>query len=247
MAKGSNEQAQFVEQISSTMEQVTRTIDANAENAQQTNVISREANRQLKEVEEKSKQAIAANETITNRINQISDIAFQTNILALNAAIEAARAGEAGKGFAVVASEVQMLAEKSKSVSDEIVDLTDSAYKMSSQAGSVMFETIPKIDKTTNLVSEISMASDEQSKGANQVNQSIHQLNSLAQQSAASSEELAASAEDLLQQSGRLRDAISYYSMDEFDTPKQSVSHSFKHKERSYPSKPKHEQELISL
>lgn len=219
MASSSNEQAEFVEEISSTMEEVTRTINMNAENAAETNTISRVANTQLKEVEEKSKMAIAANENITNRINQISDIAFQTNILALNAAIEAARAGDAGKGFAVVASEVQMLAEKSKSVSDEIVELTESAYKMSSLAGEVMFDTIPKIDKTSNLVNEISAASDEQSKGANQVNKSIQHLNSLAQQSAASSEELAASADDLLRQSNRLKDAISYYKLDGVQAP----------------------------
>ena len=247
LALGSNEQAEFVEEISSTMEEVTRTIYANAENAEKTSGISTQANRQLKQVEEKSKQAIAANEKITNRINQISDIAFQTNILALNAAIEAARAGEAGKGFAVVASEVQMLAEKSKTVSDEIVDLTESAYKTSSKAGEVMFETIPKIDKTTNLVSEISLASNEQSKGANQVNQSIQQLNSLAQQSAASSEELAASAEDLLHQSERLLQSISYYRVDEFNQPTSSVSHSSKIIPHSYPSEPKKGHELISV
>ena len=112
-----------------------------------------------------------------------------------------------------------MLAEKSKSVSDEIVELTESAYKMSSLAGEVMFDTIPKIDKTSNLVNEISAASDEQSKGANQVNKSIQHLNSLAQQSAASSEELAASADDLLRQSNRLKDAISYYKLDGVQAP----------------------------
>ncbi len=219
MAKGSNEQAEFVEEISTTMEQVTRTIDMNAENASETNEISTQANKQLKDVEEKSKKAIAANENITNRINQISDIAFQTNILALNAAIEAARAGDAGKGFAVVASEVQMLAEKSKSVSDEIVELTESAYKMSTMAGEVMFDTIPKIDKTSNLVNEISAASDEQSRGANQVNKSIQHLNSLAQQSASSSKKLASSADNLLRQSDRLRQAISYYKLDGVQHP----------------------------
>jgi len=213
MAKGSNEQAEFVKEISSTMEEVTRTITANAENAKQTDEISRKANDELKVVGEKSKEAIAANETIANRIIQISDIAFQTNVLSLNAAIEAARAGEAGKGFAVVATEVQMLAEKSKRVSDEIIQLTESAYKISAIAGEVMFNTIPKINKSTTLLNEITLASAEQSKGANQVNQSIQHLSSLAQQSAASSEKLAASSEDLLNQSHRLHDAISYYKL----------------------------------
>ncbi|NGP87848.1 methyl-accepting chemotaxis protein [Fodinibius halophilus] len=222
LARGSNEQAEFVDEISSTMEEVSTNITQNAENAQQTNVISRNANEQLKEVGKKSKKAIEANETITNRINQINEIASQTNILALNAAIEAARAGEAGKGFAVVAKEVQVLAEKSKNVGDEIVELTNDAYELSSEAGEVMFETIPKIKETSDLVKEISIASDEQSQGANEVNQSIQQLNTLSQQSAASSEELASSAEQLMNQSNRLKQSISYYHMDDEDLQQQS-------------------------
>lgn len=231
MAKGSNEQAEFVEEISSTMEEVSITITQNADNAQQTNLLSREANNQLKSVGDKSKEAIAANKDITDRINQIQDIAFQTNILALNAAIEAARAGEAGKGFAVVATEVQMLAEKSTNVSDEIVQLTQKAYDLSSKAGEVMFETIPKMDKTSTLVQEISNSSDEQSKGASQVNESIQQLNTLAQQSAASSEELAASAEHLRNQSERLKQSISYYKLDGIEhAPSSSTSNKKKHR-----------------
>lgn len=215
MAQGSNEQAEFVEEISSTMEQVSATINQNAENAQQTNKISREANTRLNDVNEKSRKVIEANKTITDRINQINEIALQTNILALNAAIEAARAGDAGKGFAVVATEVQMLAEKSKTVGNEIVELTESAYKRASNAGEVMSETIPKMEKTSNLVSEISISSEEQSKGANQVNDSIQQLNTLAQQSAASSEELAASATELMSQSERLKKSIAYYKLND--------------------------------
>jgi methyl-accepting chemotaxis protein len=211
LASGSNEQAEFVENISSTMEEVSRNISQNAENAHQTNQISLNANASLKGVSEKSQEAISANETITKRINMISEIAFQTNVLALNAAIEAARAGEAGKGFAVVASEVQMLAEKSKSVSDEIVNLTETAYELAAKAGEVMADTIPKIEQTSNLVREISLASEEQNTGAKKVNTSIQQLNALAQQSAASSEELAASAEHLSTQSDRLMESVSFY------------------------------------
>lgn len=215
MAKGSNEQAEFVDEISATIEEVSSNINQNAKNAQETNTISKEANDQLNDVVNKSKEAIAANKTITDRITQINEIAFQTNILALNAAVEAARAGDAGKGFAVVASEVQTLAEKSRNVSDEIVQLTKTAFELSSRAGEVMFDTIPKMEKTSNLVQEISISSDEQSNGANQVNNSIQQLNILAQQSAASSQELAASAEVLLKQSNRLMESISFYHIDD--------------------------------
>jgi len=225
MARGSSEQAAFVEEVSSTMEEVTANISQNAENAQQTNQISREANVQLKDVGDKSKEAIAANKTITDRINQINEIAFQTNVLALNAAIEAARAGDAGKGFAVVATEVQMLAEKSKTVGIEIVELTQKAYDLSSEAGDVMFETIPKMEETSQLVSKISIASDEQSHGARQVNESMQQLNVLAQNSASSSEELAASATELKKQSERLKQSIAYYQLNE--DPRNARSNAF--------------------
>lgn len=233
MARGSNEQAEFVEEISSTMEQVSANISQNAENAQQTNKISREANTQLNDVSKKSSEVIKANKTITDRINQINEIALQTNILALNAAIEAARAGDAGKGFAVVATEVQMLAEKSKKVGNEIVELTQSAYKRASNAGEVMSDTIPKMEKTSNLVSEISISSEEQSKGANQVNDSIQQLSTLAQQSAASSEELAASATQLMSQSERLKQSIAYYKLDEYEHKSGSGSANIQQNQRS--------------
>ena len=216
LAHGSNEQAEFVEMISVTMEQVSDNITANAKNAQQTNSISIDANKSLKDVSDKSNEVIIANETITKRIIQINEIAFQTSVLALNAAIEAARAGEAGKGFAVVAAEVQTLAEKSKIVSEEIEKLTGTAYELASQAGEVMFETIPKIEKTSTLVHEISLASDEQSNGANKVNSSLQELNALSQRSAASSQELAASAEQLLSQSDRLKQSISFYRLGDY-------------------------------
>lgn len=215
MARGSNEQAEFVEEISSTMEEVSANISQNAEHAQQTNRISQEANEKLDDVGEKTEEAIAANKTITDRINQINEIAFQTNILALNAAIEAARAGDAGKGFAVVATEVQTLAEKSKKVGEEIVDLTQTAYKRASKAGEVMHETVPKMEETSELVDKISIASDEQSQGANEVNKSIQRLSTLAQQSATSSEKLATSATRLKSQSERLKESIAYYKIDE--------------------------------
>lgn len=237
MAKGSNEQAEFVDEISATIKEVSSNINQNAENARKTNRITNEAYEQLNDVVSKSKEAIAANKTITDRISQINEIAFQTNILALNAAVEAARAGEAGKGFAVVASEVQTLAEKSRHVSDEIVQLTETAYDLSSKAGNVMFDTIPKMEKTSNLVQEISVSSSQQSEGAHQVNSSIQQLNIIAQESATSSEKLATSAEILHKQSSRLRQSISFYQLNETFSNREVVNVEAKPVERTLDSK----------
>ncbi len=217
LAKGSNEQAAFVEEISSTMEEVSININQNADNAKKTSEISTETNIKLQDVAVKSQEVIEANETINNRINVISEIAFQTNVLALNAAIEAARAGDAGKGFAVVASEVQILAEKSKTMSDEIISLTNKAYDISTRTGKVMEEAIPKMAETSNLVQDITHATEEQNEGSKQVNNSIQHLNSLSQQTAASSEELASSAEQLSQQAGRLQEYISFYTVSATD------------------------------
>lgn len=211
MARGSSEQAAFVEEISSTMEEVSTNINQNAESARQTNDISVSTNAKLKNVDEKSREVIQANETINKRINIISDIAFQTNVLALNAAIEAARAGDAGKGFSVVASEVQILAEKSKSVSDEIISLTNRAYEISEQTGKVMLEAIPQMEQTSSLVQNITISTEEQNKGAQQVSQSIQQLNTISQQSAASSEKLAKSAEQLAGKAALLNEYIAFY------------------------------------
>lgn len=211
MARGSSEQAAFVEEISSTMEEVSTNINQNAESARQTNDISVSTNAKLKNVDEKSREVIQANETINKRINIISDIAFQTNVLALNAAIEAARAGDAGKGFSVVASEVQILAEKSKSVSDEIISLTNKAYEISEQTGKVMLEAIPQMEQTSSLVQNITISTEEQNKGAQQVSQSIQQLNTISQQSAASSEKLAKSAEQLAGKAALLNEYIAFY------------------------------------
>jgi len=125
--------------------------------------------------------------------------------------VEAARAGEYGKGFAVVAKEVRSLAEKSKTAADGIIEMSEKGLRLSEEASSVMQRTIPKIDNTRILVSEITNASMEQNAGANQINNIIQQLNSTVKMNASSSEMLAASAVDLANQAENLRSALDYF------------------------------------
>lgn len=217
MSQGANEQASSVEEISSTMEQITANIEQNSENAAQTEKMADTAQQGIEAVSKQSQDTVNANKQISEKINIITDIAFQTNILALNAAVEAARAGEHGKGFAVVAAEVRKLAEKSKVAADEIVGLAKSSYELAELAGKKMEDILPQVAKTTQLVQEISSASFEQNNGVGQVNSAIQQLNKVTQQNAAASEELATSAEEMSSQGEQLKDLISFFSIDGLD------------------------------
>lgn len=218
MSQGANEQASSVEEVSSTMEEIAANIQQNTDNAGQTEKIANDANLGIKEVAERAVKAVEANKAIADKIGIVSDISFQTNILALNAAVEAARAGEHGKGFAVVAAEVRKLAERSKVAAEEVVGLAHKSLELSQGAGDVIMKVIPNIEKTTQLVQEISSASIEQNNGASQVNNAIQQLNNVTQQNAAASEELATSSEEMSSQAEQLKQIIAYFKIDNSTT-----------------------------
>lgn len=211
LAQGANEQASSVEEVTATVEEMSASIAQNTENAQQTEKISKLALSGIRDVVAHSEKTTIANKTIADKIQIINDIAFQTNILALNAAVEAARAGEHGKGFAVVAAEVRKLAERSKVAAEEIVTLANQGYQLSGEAKNKLEETMPNIEKTTQLVQEIAASSMEQSNGANQINSAIQGLNNVTQQNASSSEELASNAEEMTAQTQSAADLISFF------------------------------------
>jgi len=214
LSQGTTEQASSAEEVSATMEEMISNIEQNSSHAQESEKISINAQKGIKEVNNLSLKAIEASKTIADKIIIINEIAFQTNILALNAAVEAARAGEQGKGFAVVASEVRKLAERSKIAADEIVGLTTNSLKYTEGAGDLLNSTLPDVEKSTILIQEISTASLEQNSGVNQVNNTIQQFNTIIQQGAASAEEIASNAEELSSQAEQLRDLVSFFKID---------------------------------
>jgi methyl-accepting chemotaxis protein len=160
-------------------------------------------------------ETVNAMQEIAKKISIIEDIARQTRLLSLNATIEAARAQEHGRGFAVVASEVRSLAERSQVAAEEINQLASSSVDIAGKAGEMLKKLVPDIQKTAELVQEISAASGEQNSGAGQINRAIQQLDQVIQQNAATSEEMASTAEELASQAEMLQNTIEFFKVDE--------------------------------
>jgi methyl-accepting chemotaxis protein len=215
MSQGASEQAASAEEVSSSMEQMASSIRQNTDNALQTEKIAIKSASDAREGGKAVTETVAAMKEIATKISIIEEIARQTNLLALNAAIEAARAGEHGKGFAVVASEVRKLAERSQSAAGEISQLSTTSVAIAEQAGDMLNRMLPDIQKTAELVQEISAASREQDSGAEQINKAIQQLDQVIQQNASASEQMASTTEELSSQAEQLKAAIAFFTLDD--------------------------------
>jgi len=222
-------QASAVEETAASTEQLNQTVRQNADNARQANQmalgasgVAAEGGRLVHEVVETMQEINESSRTITEIIAVIDGIAFQTNILSLNAAVEAARAGEHGRGFAVVAGEVRMLAQRSADAAREIkslivasVERVEKGAALVERAGATMDDLVSSVRRVTDIMGEITAASDEQSVGIGQVGEAVTQLDRNTQQNAALVEESAAAAESLRQQAQSLVEAVSRFRVEE--------------------------------
>ncbi|NMM26717.1 MAG: HAMP domain-containing protein [Glaciimonas sp.] len=234
IAQGNNDlsarteaQASTLEQTAASMEELSATVKQNADNARQANQLSINASTVavkggavVAQVVDTMRDINDASRKISDIISVIDGIAFQTNILALNAAVEAARAGEQGRGFAVVASEVRSLAGRSAEAAKEIKTLINASVErveqgtaLVDQAGTTMTEVVGSIRRVTDIMGEISAASNEQSLGVSQVVEAVNQMDQVTQQNAALVEEMAAAASGLKSQAQELVQVVDLFKL----------------------------------
>ncbi|NEX64149.1 HAMP domain-containing protein [Noviherbaspirillum sp. 17J57-3] len=225
LAARTEAQASSLEETASSMDELTSTVRQNADNARQASElaamasgVASEGSKVIGEVIGTMQDINGSSREMTDIINVIDSIAFQTNILALNAAVEAARAGEQGRGFAVVATEVRTLAQRSAGAAKEIKRLieessakADNGSKLVGQAGQTMQQIVESTRRVADIMADITVASQEQSAGIQQINQAISQMDAMTQQNASLVEEATAAAQAMREQAVSLAEAVSVF------------------------------------
>ncbi len=213
VSQGTGEQAASVEETTTSLEQMTASIAANAANSRQTEQMAAQGARSAEQSGKAVTETVVAMRAIAERISIVEEIAYQTNLLALNAAIEAARAGDHGKGFAVVATEVRKLAERAQKSAKEIGELAGRSVAVAERSGALLVDLVSTIGKTSELVQEVSAASQEQSTGVGQVSRAMAVVDQVTQQNASAAEELSSTAEEVAAQAETLQQLVSFFQL----------------------------------
>lgn len=259
LSSRTEQQAASLQETAASMEQLTTTVKQNADNARQASQLANDASSTAVQGGEVVGQVITtmhgisdSSQKVTDIISVIDSIAFQTNILALNASVEAARAGEQGRGFAVVASEVRNLASRSADAAKEIKALIEASSTQVKEgsvlvesAGETMREVVSSVRRVTDIMDEISAASQEQSSGIEQVNQAVAQMDEVTQQNAALVQEASSAASSLEEQAARLESVVSTFRLAEGSHPTQHAPLSSP--QQSLQSSPRQQTALMRL